>query len=73
MRDFSINLPSWAIRDGYKLVGGMGTYDDLYLYRHGILIRFWEYTAPLPNIYEMEEIVVKHKSQKDSSLLNLAF
>ena len=67
MRDFSINLPSWAVREGYRLNGGTGTYGDLYLFRNGNLIRWWEYPKSSPNILEMEDIIVKHKSQENPS------
>ena len=54
--DWSINLPSWAIREGYRLEGNRGTYDNLYLQRHGRTIKVFDYNK-IPNIVEMEEIV----------------
>lgn len=57
MRDMSINLPYWATQKGYRLVGGEGTYDELYLYKDFKPIRVWEYTEQVPNIFEMEGII----------------
>lgn len=54
MRDFSIVLPSWAVRLGYKLEGGQGTYDELYLYKNLGLVRMWSYLEQVPNIFELE-------------------
>ena len=55
MRDFSINLPSWAYNAGYRLEGGMGTYDELYLYKDGKVVRKWSWLERAPNIFELEE------------------
>ena len=57
MRDFSINLPSWAVREGYRLEGGLGTYDELYLWKGFNLIKRWSYTERIPNIFELEEFI----------------
>ena len=54
MRDFSIVLPSWAVREGYKLEGGTGTYDELYLSKNREGVRKWDCMEPIPNIFEME-------------------
>jgi len=57
LRDFSIVLPSWAILEGYKLEGGEGTYDELYLSKDGVGMRRWDYIEPIPNMFEMEGII----------------
>jgi len=53
----SINLPSWATQKGYRLVGGEGTYDELYLYKDFKLLRMWDYTDQVPNILDMEDVI----------------
>ena len=57
MRDLSINLPSWAYHLGYRLEGGVGTYDELFLYKDFRVVRKWEWLERQPSIFEMEEIV----------------
>lgn len=57
MRDMSINLPSWALRLGYRLAGDLGTIGELFLYRNDRAIRMWRSTESVPNIIEMEEIL----------------
>jgi len=57
LRDSSIVLPSWAVREGYRLEGGEGTYDELYLSKDGIGVRRWDYTESIPNIFEVERII----------------
>lgn len=64
MRDFSIALPSWAVREGYRLEGGQGTYDELYLYKDLRLVKTWGYLDKVPNIFEMEELISDIESQK---------
>ena len=64
MRDFSIVLPSWAVREGYKLEGGSGTYDELYLSKDRVDLRRWDYLEPIPNIFEMEDVINGLESQK---------
>jgi hypothetical protein len=56
MKDFSINLPSWAYQLGYRLEGLEGTYDDLYLYKDREVVKRWLWNRT-PNIYEMEEVI----------------
>ena len=67
MRDFSINLPSWAVREGYSAQGSVGTYGELFLYKHRELIRWWDWGTPSPNIFEMEEIIANYKSKEVTS------
>lgn len=62
MRDFSINLPSWAYNEGYRLEGGTGTWDELYLYKDMKLIKRWDWLAREPNIFEMEELIKEYES-----------
>lgn len=57
MRDFSINLPTWARQLGYRLEGGTGTYDELYLYKGPRVVKKWNWLERIPNIFEMEEII----------------
>lgn len=64
MKDFSIVLPSWALRGGYRLEGGEGTYDELYLYKDFNLVKRWDYLEKVPNIFELEEILNALESQK---------
>ena len=64
MRDLSIVLPGWAVREGYKLEGGSGTYDELYLSKDGVDLRRWDYLEPIPNIFEMEDVINGLESQK---------
>lgn len=64
MRDFSINLPSWAIQLGYKLEGGEGTFDELYLYRDMKIVKKWNWLDRVPNIYEIEEVIQEIESRR---------
>ena len=64
MRDFSIVLPSWAVREGYTLEGGSGTFDDLYLVKDGRDVKRWGYLDFVPNIFEMESLINGIESQK---------
>ena len=64
MRDFSINLPSWAIQLGYKLEGGEGTFDELYLYRDMKIVKKWDWLDRVPNIYEIEEVIQEIESRR---------
>lgn len=64
MRDFSIVLPSWAVREGYRLEGGMGTYDELYLYKDWAMVEKWGYLDPIPNIFEMEDLIGEIENKK---------
>ena len=64
MKDFSIVLPSWAIRLGYKLEGGEGTYDEMFLYKDFRLVRKWSYLEKVPNIFELEAFINEIESQK---------
>ena len=57
MRDFSVNLPSWAYNTGYRLEGGAGTYDELYLYKDGRVVKKWDWLERVPNISELEEFI----------------
>ena len=57
MRDFSLVLPSWAVREGYKLEGGTGTYDELYLSKDGVGVRRWDCMEPIPTLFEMEDLL----------------
>jgi len=56
MRDYSINLPSWAFNCGYSLQGLAGTYDSLELRKGFELIRVFEHYE-IPSIYEIESII----------------
>ena len=56
MRDYSINLPSWAYHLGYRLEGLGGTYDSLELWKGFDLVRVFEFDK-IPNIYEIEDII----------------
>lgn len=58
MKDFSINLPSWAYNEGYRLEGGGGTYDELFLYKDGKVVKRWGWLERIPNIFEMEELII---------------
>jgi len=64
VRDFSINLPSWAIQLGYKLEGGEGTFDELYLYRDMKIVKKWNWLDRVPNIYEIEEVIQEIESRR---------
>jgi len=57
VRDMSINLPTWAWYEGYRLEGDLGTVGDLYLYRDGTLVRAWRHPEEAPNIFELEEFL----------------
>ena len=57
MKDFSVNLPSWAYCEGYQLMGGGGTYDELYLKKDGKVVRRWDWLDRVPNIFELEELI----------------
>ena len=57
MKDFSSNLPSWAIHEGYQLLGGAGTFDELYLYKGFRLVKAWTCLEEIPNLFELEEMV----------------
>lgn len=57
MRDLSVNLPSWAYHLGYRLEGGMGTFDELFLYKGFRIVRTWTWLDRIPNLFEMEEVV----------------
>ena len=56
MRDFSINLPSWALHAGYRLQSLAGTYDSLELWKGLEKIREFEFDR-IPSIFEMEDII----------------
>jgi hypothetical protein len=64
MRDWSISLPTWAYNKGYRLVGGMGTYDSLYLVKDILdkdrwtYLQEWKYYE-IPNIFEVKEAVIE--------------
>jgi hypothetical protein len=64
MRDFSIVLPSWAVQLGYRLEGGQGTYDELFLYKDFNVVRIWGYLEKSPNVFELEDFIVDIESQK---------
>lgn len=66
MRDFSIVLPSWAVRLGYRLEGGEGTYDELYLFKDFRMVERWNYLDPVPNIFELENSINVLESKKVS-------
>ena len=68
MRDWSINLPSWAYQLGYRLLGGMGAYDVLTLYRGPKIVRTFGYLE-VPNIIEIEEIIEQEESYYNTSLI----
>lgn len=55
--DWSHNLPTWAYTLGYRLLGGMGTYDDLHLYKGRKLVKTWDWLSKDPSMIELEEIV----------------
>ena len=57
MIDMSVNLPSWAYNEGYRLEGDLGTVGDLYLYKNGSVVQVWRYPKRVPNIFEMEEAI----------------
>ena len=57
MKDFSMALPSWAIRAGYRLEGGQGTYDNLYLYRDFDVVEVWDCFRRIPTIFELEDFI----------------
>jgi len=57
MRDFSQNLPTWARQLGYRLEGGAGTFDELFLYKRFKLVRTWGWLEEVPNLPEMEEFI----------------
>lgn len=61
MRDWSINLPTWALEKGYTLMGYSGQYDDLELWKRFDLIKRFEYYK-VPNIFEMEDIIEEVES-----------
>ena len=63
MKDFSINLPSWAINLGYKLEGGRGTYDELFLYKRGYVVKKWGWLDNIPNIFEVEEVIKGYEAK----------
>ena len=64
MRDFSIVLPSWAVRVGYRLEGGTGTYDELYLLKDGEGVRRWDCMEPIPTIFEVEDLLNEIEDSK---------
>lgn len=64
MRDFSINLPTWAIHEGYILEGGMGTYDELFLYKGFKMVKMWGWLDKVPNIFELEELINEIESEE---------
>lgn len=66
MRDWSINLPSWAYHEGYRLMGGMGTYDELELWKDLRLVRRWSWPERTPSISELEEFLNEIESKKVS-------
>ena len=55
----SINLPSWAVREGYTLEGDLGTFGDLFLSKDEKIVREWICPEKSPNIFEMEEIIIE--------------
>lgn len=57
MRDMYINLPSWAVREGYTLGGDSGTYGELYLSKHTKVVKYWTCLEKCPNIFEMEVLI----------------
>lgn len=73
MKDFSINLPSWAIREGYSLEGGQGTYDDLFLSKDGSTVKTWWCSNKSPNIFEMEEIIHELESEEAISRCQVTY
>jgi len=66
MKDFSLCLPSWAVREGYRLEGGLGTFDELYLYKNSRLVRMWDILDEVPSIFEMEEIINEIEGKESS-------
>jgi len=64
--DWSINLPSWAYREGYSLKGKCGTYDNLELWKDWVLIRRFKWNR-IPSIYEIEDIIKEIKREDESS------
>jgi len=68
MADFSLNLPSWAFRKGYRTNGDSGTYGSLRLFKGARIVRVWAYDEPQPNIIEMEEIIQKNESNGKEAL-----
>lgn len=64
MRDLSINLPSWACREGYRLEGGGGTFDEMYLWKGFDLVKRWTYLERIPNIFELEEFIREVESKE---------
>lgn len=68
MADFSLNLPGWACREGYRTNGDSGTYGSLRLFKGARIVRVWSYDEPQPNIIEMEEIILKNESKSKEAL-----
>ena len=66
MRDYSINLPSWAYHLGYRLQGLGGTYDSLELWKGFELKRIFEFDK-IPNIYEIEDIIKELENEISSN------
>lgn len=64
MRDFSGNLPTWARQLGYRLEGGMGTWDELYLYKGFRVVKKWSWLEREPNIFEMEELINNYEEAR---------
>lgn len=65
MRDFSVNLPSWAYHLGYRLEGGVGTFDELVLKKRFRIVKVWSWLDRTPNLFEMEEVVKEVEEQDD--------
>jgi hypothetical protein len=64
VRDLSINLPSWACREGYRLEGSCGTFGELYLLKDDKVVKYWSCSERSPSIFEMEELLNEIESQK---------
>ena len=64
MKNLSWNLPYWARLLGYDLEGGSGTFDDMYLYKNHKIVKHWNYMDDIPNIFEMEDIILGAESQE---------
>lgn len=62
--DWSINLPSWAYREGYTLRGKCGTYDYLELWKDWNLLQKFSWNR-IPNIFEIEEVIMESEICKD--------
>lgn len=61
--NYNINLPSWALHEGYSLEGLAGTYDDLELKKDGRFVRRFLWNE-IPSIFELEEIINGTKNEE---------